>query len=79
MLDHDDLMTHLHTSAVVQLTYALNLYVQRRWCNLVPDFNHEIVTAGCGEFPAGAEWKYDWGTATATTAAPTPDGCFKQG
>jgi len=72
-------MTHLHTSAVVQLTYALNLYVQRRWCNLVPDFNHEIVTAGCGEFPAGAEWKYDWGTATATTAAPTPDGCFKQG
>jgi hypothetical protein len=43
-LDHDDLTTHLDTQAVAQLTYARNLYVQRRWYDLVPDFNHEIVT-----------------------------------
>jgi hypothetical protein len=73
-LDHDDLTTHLDTPAVAQLTYARNLYAQRRWYDLVPDFNHEIVTGGYGDFPAGAEWKYDLGTATATTAAATPDG-----
>jgi uncharacterized protein DUF4038 len=30
-LDHDDLTTHLNTAAVAQVTYAKNLYVQRRW------------------------------------------------
>jgi hypothetical protein len=73
-LDHNDLTTHLDTPAVAQLTHARNLYAERRWYDLLPDLKHEIVTAGYGEFPAGAEWNYDIGLATATTAAATPDG-----
>ena len=72
-LDHADLTCNLDTTAVAQLTFAKNLYAERRWYDLVPDFNHQIVTAGYGESPAAQEWKYDLGLATATTAAATPD------
>lgn len=47
---------------------------QYPWHDLIPDHDHEVVTAGYGAFQVGAEWGYDLGQATATTAAYLFDG-----
>jgi len=41
---------NLDTSGVVQLSYMKNLFVSRKWQELVPDQNHTVVTAGYDSF-----------------------------
>ena len=37
---------NLDTPGVVQLSYMKNLFVSRKWYELVPDQTHTVVTAG---------------------------------
>src|SRR6266851_4324075 len=41
---------NLDTSGVIQLSYMKNLFVSRKWQDLVPDQTHTVVTAGYGRF-----------------------------
>ena len=41
---------NLDTSGVIQLSYVKNLFVSRKWYDLVPDQTHTVVTAGYDRF-----------------------------
>ena len=41
---------NLDTSGVIQLSYMKNLFVSRKWYDLVPDQTHTVVTAGYDRF-----------------------------
>jgi hypothetical protein len=41
---------NLDTPGVIQLSYMKNLFVSRKWYELVPDQNHTVVTAGYDHF-----------------------------
>jgi len=41
---------NLDTSGVIQLSYMKNLFVSRKWPDLVPDQIHTVVTAGYDSF-----------------------------
>ena len=41
---------NLDTSGVIQLSYMKNLFVSRKWQDLVPDQTHTVVTAGYDSF-----------------------------
>jgi hypothetical protein len=38
--------TKLDTPGVIELSYMKNLFVQRRWYDLIPDQDHTVVTTG---------------------------------
>jgi hypothetical protein len=64
--------SHLDTPGVMQLSYMKNLFVSRKWYDLIPDQIHTVVTDGYGT-PASLRS----GSVTAdtyATAARTPDG-----
>jgi hypothetical protein len=54
----------LDTPGAVQMAHVQALFGPRRWCDLVPDQDHKLVTAGDGKFGA-----FDY-----VAAARTPDG-----
>lgn len=64
----------LNTPGLAACKLAVDFFRTYPWYDLVPDFNHTLVTAGYGAFQVGAESGYDLGNATATTTASTPDG-----
>jgi Protein of unknown function (DUF4038)/Putative collagen-binding domain of a collagenase len=41
---------NLDTSGVIQLSYMKNLFVSRKWYDLVPDQTHTVLTAGYDRF-----------------------------
>jgi hypothetical protein len=61
--------SNLDTTATIQVKYLTNLFKQMQWWTLVPDQNHQVVTAGYGTANAGNENLY---TATHATAAWDP-------
>jgi hypothetical protein len=65
-----DWQTRLDTPGVLQLSYMKQLFVTRRWYDLVPDQKHTVVTAGYGKF--FTRWHFL--TDPYVTAARTPDG-----
>jgi len=73
-IDHDDVVNLLDTLPQKQLLFLKNLYATRRWYDLVPDFDHTVITAGYATCPAGYEWSYNFTAATCTTAARSRDG-----
>src|SRR5215475_8584495 len=42
----------LDTKGVVQLSYMKNLFVSRKWHDLIPDQDHAVLTDGYGKFSA---------------------------
>lgn len=73
-IDHNDVMNLLDSPSQQQLRFLAQLYATRPWYNLVPDFNHTVITGGYGSCPAGYEWSYNFTAATCTTAARSRDG-----
>ena len=41
---------NLDTPGVIQLSYMKNLFVSKKWYDLIPDQTHTVVTAGYGSF-----------------------------
>ena len=41
---------NLDTPGVIQLSYMKNLFVSRKWYDLIPDQTHTVVTAGYDRF-----------------------------
>jgi hypothetical protein len=74
VIDHGDVVNRLNTIPQKQLLHVKSLYSTRRWYDLVPDFNHTVVTSGYGNCPAGAEWGYNFAAAACTTTARASDG-----
>lgn len=64
--------SNLDTPGVRQLSLMKNLFLGRRWYDLVPDQEHETVTAGYGTFSARGSISTD----NYVTAARTPDGAL---
>jgi len=65
-----DWKTHLDTQGATQLGHLSSLFLQYRWYDLVPDRNHELVTAGYGTFIS----VYPFGNNDYVTAARVTDG-----
>lgn len=65
-----DWKTRLDTVGIQQFQYVRRLMVHRRWYNLVPDFKHQLLTAGYGTYSKDGSITTD----TFATAASTPDG-----
>jgi Protein of unknown function (DUF4038)/Putative collagen-binding domain of a collagenase len=61
---------HLDTIGSRQMTFVTNLFVRRRWFDLVPDTRHRLVVSGYGSFSASG----DVNDSDYVTAARTPDG-----
>lgn len=66
----DDWKNHLDTTGVAELQYATRLFSNRPWFNLVPDQDHQLVTAGFGTFSSTANLNEN----DYVTAARTPNG-----
>ena len=64
--------SNLDTPGVMQLSYMKNLFAPRKWCDLVPDQRHTVVTDGYGTPAASGTGSVT--TDTYATAARTPDG-----
>jgi Protein of unknown function (DUF4038)/Putative collagen-binding domain of a collagenase len=62
--------TRVNTVGSRQLTFVTNLFLHRRWFDLVPDINHRLVVGGYGTFSAGG----DVNASDYVTAARTPNG-----
>jgi Protein of unknown function (DUF4038)/Putative collagen-binding domain of a collagenase len=64
-------LSQIDTTGVAQLGYATRLFSSIAWWNLVPDQNHQVVTAGYGTYRADA---LDISNSTYATTAWIPDG-----
>ena len=62
--------SNLDTPGAIQLKYMKDLFVTRKWYDLVPDRRHEVVVAGYGKFSRSGRVA----TNTYVTAARTSDG-----
>lgn len=68
-------MGNLTSPGAQQVVFFKNLYVGRRWYDLVPDFGHTIGTAGLGLMQQPGQ-NNAMGTMEATTVAATADGAL---
>ncbi len=58
---------HLDTVGSREMTYVTNLFAPRRWFDLVPDSDHQVLVSGYGWFESkGSVNKTDYVTAAAT-------------
>jgi hypothetical protein len=63
----DGWRAHLDTVGSRQMTYARNLFITRRWFDLVPDTTHQVLVSGYGTYSAdGSVNDSDYATAAAT-------------
>jgi uncharacterized protein DUF4038/collagenase-like protein with putative collagen-binding domain len=66
----DGWQQHVDTVGSRQLTYARNLFITRRWYDLVPDTSHQVLVSGYGTYASGGSVN----DSDYATAAATPDG-----
>ncbi|HVP10013.1 MAG TPA: DUF4038 domain-containing protein [Phycisphaerae bacterium] len=62
--------SHLDTPGAIQMAYLKALFEPRAWCNLIPDQDHTLVTAGNGTFSSSGYVEDN----SYLTAARTADG-----
>jgi len=65
-----DWKTNLDTPGVLQFSYMRMLFQPRAWYDLVPDYQHQLLTKGFGAYSDSDSIDTD----TYATAAATPDG-----
>jgi Protein of unknown function (DUF4038)/Putative collagen-binding domain of a collagenase len=63
--------SHLDTPGSIQMSYLTSLLSTRPWYALVPDTDHQLITAGYGTYGTP---ETDVNTSDYVTAARTPDG-----
>ena len=65
-----DWKSNLDTTGILQFSYMRRLFQPRAWYDLVPDYKHQVLTAGFGAYSDSDSITTD----TYATAAATPDG-----
>ena len=68
----DGWQDHLDTTGSAQIAHVKTLLASRRWCDLIPDQAHSVVTAGYGTYADTGSL----GASDYATAARTPDGAL---